>query len=167
LKRMLERCVLAVEVSEDRLHTLVAAAGEYERMVLVELAAYLDGTAGVVDAVQELRVNRRVDAVAIDPHSHAANLIRMLTEAGIRVTELSSRDVAAAHGQFLDELAAGRLRHVGDPRLDAAVRHATQRPLGGGDTWLRRGVPVDVSPLTAATLAHWVAQERQRKPKIS
>jgi hypothetical protein len=63
--------------------------------------------------------------------------------------------IAVAHGTFLDELAAGRLRHAGQPELDAAVRHGAQRPLGGATAWQRRGMPVDVSPLVAATLAVW------------
>jgi hypothetical protein len=50
-------------------------------------------------------------------------------------------------------LAAGRLRHAGQPELDAAVRHGAQRPLGGATAWQRPGMPVDVSPLSAATLA--------------
>jgi hypothetical protein len=48
-----------------------------------------------------------------------------------------------------------RSRHAGQPELDAAVRHGVQRPLGGAAAWQRRGMPVDVSPLSAATLAVW------------
>ena len=65
--------------------------------------------------------------------------------------ELTLRYIA----ELFDELASGRLRHAGQPELDAAVRHGTQRPLGGATAWQRRGMPVDVSPLAAATLAVW------------
>jgi hypothetical protein len=36
-----------------------------------------------------------------------------LTDAEVRVTQPSTSDVAVAHGTFLDELAAGRIRHAG------------------------------------------------------
>ena len=67
----------------------------------------------------------------------------------------SSHDTAVAHGVFRDELAAGRLRHAGEPELTAAVRAGVERPLGGAAAWQRRGESVDGSPLRAATLAAW------------
>ena len=92
--------------------------------------------------------------------------IRLLTDAHVRVTELSTHDLAVAHGQFLDTLAAGRLKHGGQPELTAAVRHGTQRPLSGADAWQRRGTAVDVSPLAAATLAVWALLRRHALPRI-
>ncbi len=83
----------------------------------------------------------------------AAN--KQLADAEVAVTQPLTSDIAVVHGSFLDELAAGRLRHAGQPELDAAVRHGAQRPLGGALAWQRRGMPVDVSPLSAATLAVW------------
>jgi hypothetical protein len=106
---------------------------------VVELAAYLDRPADPVSTVLDLQAGRSLIAVAIDPHSHAATLIKPLREAGVPMTELSTSDVVVAHGDFLDELNAGRLRHVSHPQLDAAVRHGMQRPLGGASTWERRG----------------------------
>ncbi|MGH8835719.1 MAG: hypothetical protein ACRDWG_12120 [Actinomycetes bacterium] len=155
---MLLECALGVEVSEDRRHVSVAAAGwppSSEGFAVIELAAYLDYPADVVATVTGVRDTRTVLTVAIDPHSNAANLIRPLSDAGIPVTELSTADVVVAHGDLLDELNGGRLRHVPHPQLDAAVRHGMQRRLGGASTWERRGAPVDVGPLTAATWALW------------
>lgn len=162
---MLTECVLGVEISEDRAHTSIAAAGDIaEDMVLIELAAYLDGADSGVAQVLSLRAARSVLTVVIDPHSPAATLIRPLTEAGVVVTEPSTSDVVVAHGSFLDLLSAGRLRHAGQPQLDAAVRHGTQRPLGGAQAWNRRGAMVDVAPLTAATLAVWGLRSVPRPP---
>lgn len=156
ITRMLTVCVLGLQISEDRRHTSVAAAGHLDgAMVLVELAAYLDGAGEAVSTVLGLRAERTVNAVVIDPHSPAATLIKPLTDAGVTVTQPSTVDVVVAHGEFLDTLTAGRLRHAGQPELDAAVRHGTQRPLAGANTWSRRGAQVDTSPLDAATLATW------------
>ena len=155
-RTMLRECVLALEVSEDRGHVSIGAAGRLDGAVCVELAGYLDEVTGAVAAVLGLRAERTVSAVVVDPHSGAANLVKPLTEAGVVVTQPSTSDVVIAHGQFLDLVAAGDLRHVGHPALDAAVRVGAQRRLGGATAWDRRaGGAVDVSPVVACELALW------------
>jgi hypothetical protein len=152
---MVDQVALALEVAEDRRHVSVVAAGRLPGgLVLLDLAAYLDGTDPVA-AVVELQQQRTVVAVVVDPHSHAATCIRPLEAAGVEVTRPSSGDVAEAHGLFLDELAAGRVRHRGQPTLTAAMRHLEQRRLGGATAAERRGALVDVSPAVAAELATW------------
>lgn len=147
--------VLGVEISEDRTHTsIVAASGLPDDCTMVDLVAYLDGTDALAD-VQRLHEGQTVRTVVIDSHSPAATLIKPLTAAGIAVTLPSVADVVVAHGEFLDLATAGKLRHRSQPQLDAAVRHGAQRRLGGAATWERRGISVDVSPLSAATLATW------------
>jgi hypothetical protein len=93
-------------------------------------------------------------AVVVDPRSQAGTLLRPLSEAGVLVTEPSTQDVVVAHGGFLDVVNDGRLAHLDQPPLTAAVRSAQQRPLAGAQAWERR-VQVDQSPLVAATLACW------------
>ena len=75
-------------------------------------------------------------AVAIDPHSHATTAIGPLEDAGVKITKPSSVDLVTAHGNFLDLLAAGRIRHQGQAHE-------------------RRGALVDVAPAVAAELAAW------------
>jgi hypothetical protein len=153
---MVAETTLAIEIAEDRQHTAVVAAGRLpDGTVLLEMAAYLDGT-DPVGAVLQLRASRAVLAVAVDPHSPGATCIRPLEAAGVTVTRPSSGDVAVAHGLFLDELAAGRIRHQGQPELTAAMRHLEQRRLGGAAAPERRGALVDVAPAVAAELAVWV-----------
>lgn len=155
---------LGLEISEDRRHTSIAAVGHLDaEFVMVELVAYLVGTDAVAEVVK-LRAERTVVVVAVDPRSPGATLIAPLTAAGIEVAQPSTSDLAVAHGEFLDAASAGRLRHTGQPELDAAVRHGTQRPLAGAQTWNRRGVAVDVAPLTAATLALWALLHAPRAP---
>jgi hypothetical protein len=148
-------CAIALEISEDRQHTSIVAAGMLpDDLVLLELAAYLDGTDPVA-AVLALREERTVLAVAIDPHSHATTTIGPLEDAGVKITRPSSVDLVTAHGNFLDLLAAGRIRHQGQPQLTAAARHLEQRRLGGATAPERRGALVDVAPAVAAELAVW------------
>jgi hypothetical protein len=165
---MVTEVALALEISEDRQHTSIVAAGCLEGdLVLLELVRYLDGT-DAVPAVLELRGQRTVLTVVVDPHSHAATLIAPLEAAGVAVTRPSSSDVVVAHGGFLDTLAAGRVRHAGQPELTAAARHLEQRRLGGASAPERRGAPVDVAPAVAAELALWAleAAPPPRKPFV-
>jgi hypothetical protein len=153
--RMVTEVALALEIAEDRQHTSIVAAGRLPTdLVLVELVAYLDST-DPVGTVLELQAKRTVLAVAVDPHSNAATTISPLEAAGVTVTRPTSVDLVVAHGRFLDELAAGRIRHQGQAELTAAVRHLEQRRLGGATAPERRGALVDVAPAVAAELAVW------------
>jgi hypothetical protein len=176
-KTLIDEYALGVEIAEDRRHTSVVAAGAVEGdVVLVDLKAYLDGpdaTGVVLELLEERKAQasdddplpeRKMRAVAIDPHSPAATLIKPLDiplrNAGVKLLLPSTSDVVVAHGEFLDTLAAGRLRHAGQPELTAAVRAGTQRPMGGAVGWARRGEQVDGGPLRAATLACWAWTNR-------
>lgn len=154
-RHMITKIALGVEIADDRLHTSIASAGWLDGgtdYALLDLLDYHDGP-DAADAIMRIRDERTVTAVVLDPHSPSATLLRPLTLAGVAVTELTTVDVATAHGTFLDMQRAGRLRNTGTAQLDAAVRYANQRPLGGASAWQRRGMPVDMSPLGAATWA--------------
>jgi hypothetical protein len=146
---------LACEISEDRKHAAIVAAGREKDgiRVVVDLVWYDHPRAAVVK-LTELGVKHDPVSVVIDSRSQAATLIKPLAEAGIVVREPSTQDVAVAHGEFLDLVGDGRLAHLDQPPLTAAVRAAQQRPLAGAQAWERR-VIVDQAPLVAATLACW------------
>jgi hypothetical protein len=163
---MVAEAMLAVEISEDRQHTSICAAGRLDGdLVLVNLVRYLQGTDPVA-AVLEFRQQRTVLAVVVDPHSHAATCVRPLEAAGVEVTKPTSQDLAEAHGLFLDALAAGRIRHQGQPELTAAVRHIQQRRLGGASAPERRGALVDVAPAVAAELSVWAVETGVGQPTV-
>jgi isoaspartyl peptidase/L-asparaginase-like protein (Ntn-hydrolase superfamily) len=106
--------------------------------------------------------------VALDPRSPAATALRPLTDAGVAVNELSTHDVAVAHGEFVDAVRAGVLRHTAQAELTAAIRHGEQRRLGGATAWERRGAPVDVAPALAAEIAVWMLRRTtNRLPMFS
>lgn len=152
---MMLNCVLSAAISEDRRHSSIAAAGRVDDVVLVQLLSYLDGTSRTVEAITAHLEEHEAAAVVVDPRSPGATLIKPLQDAGVIVTLPTTSDVVIAHGLFLDELTAGRLRKVSHAALDSAARHGTARPLSGAQAWQQHGQVVDVAPLSAATLAVW------------
>lgn len=145
----------AAEISEDRKHCAVVAAGHADDgRILVDLSPFYGHPRDAVARIAELYVKHDPVAVVVDPRSQAGTLLRPLAEAGVMVREPSTAEVVAAHGEFLDLVNDGRLAHLDQPPLTAAVRAAQQRPLAGAQAWERR-VQVDQSPLVAATLASW------------
>jgi hypothetical protein len=145
----------AAEISEDRKHCAVVAAGRGEDgRILVDLAPFYAHPRDAVARIAELYAKHDPVAVVVDPRSQAGTLLRPLAEAGVLVREPSTAEVVAAHGEFLDLVNDGRLAHLDQPPLTAAVRAAQQRPLAGAQA-LERRVPVDQAPLVAAELACW------------
>lgn len=145
----------ACEISEDRKRCAIVAAGrEKDGTRLVVDLAWYDHPRDAVTRLAALSVKHDPVATVVDPRSQAGTLIRPLAEAGVLVREPSTAEVVIAHGEFLDLVNDGRLAHLDQPPLTAAVRAAQQRPLAGAQAWERR-VVVDQSPLVAATLACW------------
>src|SRR6266545_1575561 len=95
--RMINKIAIALEVSEDRQHCSIVAAGRLDETIVIELAAYLDGT-DPVQAVQRIHSDRKVVATVVDPHSNAATTIALLKAAGVKVTEPSSTWSSAGWG---------------------------------------------------------------------
>jgi len=154
---MLVDCCLGVEIAEDRQHTSIAAAGRIDGdLILVKLVHYIGGTDPVAE-ILALRKERTVRAVAIDPRSPGATLVKLLRNAGVMFTEMTSHDVSVAHGRFIDLLTAGKLKAARDDRLTEAVKYGQDRRLGGASAWERRGAAIDISPANAAEFAVWAA----------
>jgi hypothetical protein len=145
----------AAEISEDRKHCAIMAAGRESggTRVLVDLVWY-DHPRGAADRLAGLEAKHGPVAVVIDPRSHAATLIRPLRDAGVMLTLPNTQDVAVAHGEFTDLVNDGGLAHLDQDPLTAAVRAAQQRPLSGAQA-LERKLPVDQSPFMAGELAVW------------
>ncbi len=143
------------EISEDRKRCAIVAAGREAggTRLLVDLVWY-DHPRGAVARLAELEAKHDPVSIVVDGMSQAATLLRPLADAGVMVTAPKPRDVAVAHGEFLDLVNDGGLAHLDQPPLTAAVRAAQQRPLSGAQAWERK-VPVDQAPLVAATLAVW------------
>jgi hypothetical protein len=162
----------ALDVSPDRASATIVMAAESDRGgVHVEITGndvvydHRPGTGWVVERAVELQ-QRWGGKVAVAKGSPAWSLKEDLEAAKVDLLPISTEEHSQACGDLYDAVNEARLRHVGQVELDAAVAGADRRYYGDAWLWSRRTSSVDISPLVAVTLAHWVAQKRQRKPKI-
>jgi hypothetical protein len=162
-----ERLCLALDVNPERSSTSIAAGGlRRDELAHVEVVERHPGTGWVVQRLAELNAKHRPSTVLVEANSPAASLVADLQDAGVQVTVVPSSDLAKACGVFFDLVQERRVRHLGAPELDSAVRGAAKRPLVDSWAWSRKTSKVDISPLVAATLAAWHATAHDPNPFI-
>ncbi len=82
------------------------------------------------------------------------SFIAPLRERGVEVVEVSTAEVAAATGQFIDAALNGGLRHLGQASLSTGLRGAVLREQSDGAAlWSQRSSQVEITALMACTVA--------------
>lgn len=155
-----------LSVSADAGWASIASAGRRrDGMLHIDTVDRRQGTSWVVERVCELFEKRRLP-IRVNPAAAEGAFIRQLRDARIGVIEVGGREYQQACGELLEAVLNGRLRHLGQESMDRAAGAAGRRDVGqeGGWVWARPGA-VDISPLTAATLALSGVTAR-RKPRI-
>lgn len=166
------RLSFALDVSTDRSTAALAAAWERgDGTVELRIVNHEDGTGWVIDTVMAVLARRPGSVVGLDTRSGSSALIPDLEravgadKAGETIAYFGANDVASAAGLMFDLLQSGRLRHSGQPELDAPVAACPKRPIG--DRWGFAYVPgVDITPLRAASLALWAHTSRPAKKRF-
>jgi hypothetical protein len=163
--------VYAFEVSLDRKWSCIAAAGASSvHGTHVEIGENRPGTGWVIDRLLELQAVHSPTAIVCLPTGPAGGLLAEAEAKGLKVGVPDGRDAkgemkfhAVTAGDYAQACAAAfdavtehRWRHLGQGELDKAVANAEKRKTG--DTWVfDRRRDVDISPLTAVTLAAWAS----------
>ena len=162
----------ALDVSPDREWATIVVAGQGRRGgTHVEITGNDDvldrrrGTGWLPGRVAELQ-QKWGGRVAVAKGSPAWALKDDLERARVDVLPISTEEHAQACGDFYDAVMERHVRHIDQAPLNAAIAGADRRYYGDSWLWSRLKSTVDISPLVAATLAHWVAQKRQRRPGI-
>ena len=162
---------LGVDRSPDGLVAVVAAYRDFDSGTThVELAYLADGVTNLGELIAWLTANTtRRTPIVIDAVSTAAVAVSHLQAARRNVVTTTTAEMARAAIGFTDDALAGMLTHADTPTADLAraVDGARRRPIGdaGGYAWDRRDTSVAVSPLVAASLAHWGAVAHGRRPR--
>jgi hypothetical protein len=150
---------IAYDVSPERHASVVAAGRSATGKFLVEVIHARSGTGWLVERLVELYRSHEVAEVVCDGYGPSAAIAKRVDEAGITVRRMDSGDYGKACGLFVDAVGEKTLRHLGQQELDAAIRGARARPLVDRWAWSRVKSSVNISPLVAATLALWSADE--------
>lgn len=169
----------AVDVSPRRDTASIAACYGAPDAPWVEVIECREGTGWVVPRLVELGNRWRPFAFMLDAGSAAGSLLPDLAKAGIvppaptdklargQLALIGAREYGQACGRFFDAAVQGKVHHLGQAVLTAAVDGAQRRALGDAWAWDRRADSVDITPLVASTLAHWGwCQHRPAPPKV-
>jgi phage terminase large subunit-like protein len=149
----LDPVTFAVDIAPDRSASSIGLAGRRaDGLWHVELVKNALGTAWIVDDLISMRRWSQLP-VRIDRGSAAASLVPTLLEAGVEVQTIGTTEYAQACGGFYDAAIAGRVRHIDQTPLTAAVQGARKRPLLDAWAWNRKDATTDITPLVACTLA--------------
>ena len=165
-----ERVVLAVDTTDDRKTTYIAAAGARgDGCDHVEVIARRDGNLwvpGYLDRVRDAWPN--ISEIALQSKGCPAGDFRdILEEKGWTVHAIEGSKLGSVAGCMLDSVLDGTLRHTEQPVLDRQVRCAVTRKLGEVDVWNRRDSQGQISGLVAASEALWALRSCETpKPKL-
>ncbi len=160
---------LAFDVSPDRAHAAIAAAGQREGGDgwHVEIVEHRAGTGWVVDRLEELKRKHRPAGIFCDPSGPAGGLLADIERRGLKVTNVTTKEHGQACGVLYDAVIQGTVAHLGTPELTDAIDGAVKRHLSDGAwLWNRCTSAVDICPLVASTIALWAAQKGQRQVHV-
>jgi hypothetical protein len=177
VEQLLDPVGLAVTLSTDRQWSTITAAGRRkDGLFHLEVVDRRHGTGWVIDRLKDLRDRWKPCAIVIDKGSPAASLAAEAEEAGIELTPIQARDVAAACGALIDGISGrpapdpgtgemGRdprvLRHLGQPDLTAAAAGAVTRTLSTAKAWDQLAAAVDITPIIGVSNALWGYMTRE------
>lgn len=150
------RPVFMIDASPgSRSAAIVAAMYRPDGFPHLEVVAHGPGTDWVAARCAALTRHKPLDWV-IDPGGPAGALLADLLAVGIEPRQMSARDLGQACEAFAAAVTGKALRHLDDPVLARAIVGAGRRDIGDGLwAWSRRKSETDISPLVAATGAHW------------
>lgn len=153
--RALDPVSFGVDVSPDGASSIAVAGARADGLTHLELVEARPGTAWLPRRLGELYQRWSPSCVVLDAASPAGALLPDLERVGVPVTRVAGREMAQAAVAFSQLVAEGRVRHVDQPAVNAAVAAVKRRVVG--DLWAfgRRGSFVDISPVVACALASW------------
>jgi len=161
---------LGLDMNPERTRVSIAVAAFADEHVHVELAEDSDfseaGSRALVDWIFE-RAKKRVPVV-IDAYSPARSLEPELRRRGCLVRVMGAAELSQACGGLYDAVTQDKtVSHFGQDRLDQSLAGATKENFGpaGAWKWNRKSLDVDLSPLMAATAAHFGAVKFAKRPR--
>lgn len=145
-----------LDVTPNRDRATISAAGlRADGRFHVEVIDRRNGTDWLPARCVALKLSHKPHGFLADDRGPVASLIPEIKLAGVDVETLNAQDHAQACGFLIDAVNQGKLVHLAQPELRAAIKGAATRPLGDAWAWSRKNSHVDISPLVSCTLALW------------
>jgi hypothetical protein len=148
--------VFAIGAAPDRSSAAIAVSGlRPDGLAGLQVTDHREGIGWLVNRAKAIQAKWRPARWIVDKRSAAGSVLGDLEKAGLPVEVVQATDVTHACGQLYDAMRDETLRHYGQAGLRTALAGADKRNLIGSWAfdWFNTGV--DVSPLMAATYAHW------------
>jgi hypothetical protein len=133
---------------------------------LVDLGSAAHNTDALVEWIVS-RAKRRIPVV-MDAYSPARSLEPILKKRGVMVRALSGNELMQACGGFYDAATKdASITHYDQTELNASLAGAKKATLGdaGGWKWSRKTLEIDLTPLLAATCAHFGVVKFAKPPR--
>jgi hypothetical protein len=162
---VVEESTLSLDVSPLRTRGSIVSAKRVGDKVHIAVVAHEEGTGWLVERLAELVDELDASRVVIDERGPAAALIPALEAAGVVVETIGTTDYTRSCGMFFDAFEHGSIVHDGNMALEAAVRGAAQRTVADAWGWSRKHSRSDITPLVAATIAHWAEATTKTEQK--
>jgi len=162
----------AFDVSPDGSEAaFVAAWRDAEGVAYIEVLGHEPGTTWLgpmVQAHQKRYPRMRVGYDSIGAALVEADEMGKLRDPKPKIEPLRMSDIAAACAAFMRDLGNARLRHFGQPGLDAAVAGAAKRPMLGEKAWAwgRAASGGSITTLIAGTNALRVYDKLGRRERV-
>lgn len=144
--------------------SIASASWRDDGTVHIEIVNHEGGTGWVPGRVSELQNAWSPVTVAYAAGGQVGRVLGGDPGQRHKLWAMSRREFDQACGAFYEAVATGKIRHLGDPVLDEAVK-ACRRSKGMGDLWhwTRSDVGADISPLVAASVAYHGLVEKKKK----
>jgi phage terminase large subunit-like protein len=147
-----DRLAFALDATPNRESASIGLAGRRpDGWIHVEVVENRAGIDWLVQRTVELQ-RRWLAPVYLDPAGPVGSIAPALEAAGVEFVKLNATDYKQACGSFYDHAMERKLRHIGQPLLNAALGSARKRDLGDAWAWHRRDY-TDISPLVSVTNA--------------
>lgn len=153
--------VLIFDVSPERDSGIVSVGVTADGRFLIEIVDSREGTAWVVERLEELSEERSVVAIGSDDKGLATSVADEADDAGLLIYRFDSSEHAAACGLIQDCVNDGRIVHLEQAELSDAIRGAKTRPLVDAWAWSRKNSLPDIKSLVAATLGVKLAVDKE------
>lgn len=155
--------VLCLDISPNRASAAIALAGyRDDRTIQVEVKDHRPGEGWVLGELAGAFAAGMRD-IALDEKGPAGVLASDIEALGFTVHRMSSTHWGEACGGLHRDVIADPpgVRHLGDRVLSRALGLAARRPVGdaGSWAWARLRSDGDITPIAAATGAHWLLKQ--------